>query len=645
MRAGRRPVVSLSLIVVGVAVGWSLYFHLSDRQSEVQTTEHYDVPPDHIYLFKDLAGPSQTTVVPVVSPTSPSRYGTGSPSRFAILLTGQKSNWLGLAHGLKSIGVPFMITEDYREALRHRVVMVYPTISGRVLTAEALRALAAHPRNGGTLIGSNILGGGLQEVFGFQDIRSSQSHYVMTLVGRSPLLASFIHPKGKTIRLGDRTKRVEPVGTNSFTQPKEEPLATFEDGSAAIIQRSYEAGHAYGIGLDMGHLILKGHNLRDDGIAESYDNQFEPTLDVFLRLLKAIYVAGEPDRVVLHTVPFQRSLSVLITHDIDAQTSMANSIHYAEFEKSQGIVGTYFIQTKYIKDFNDEIFFNEQGVRDMQQVRMLGMELGSHTVAHSKVLYAFPLGTGSEQYPAYTPFVTTRMSAANGSVLGELRVSKFLIEQLSGEASVISFRPGELSNPKALPEALTATGYRYSSSATANNSLTHLPYQLMVHRGEEMEANIFEFPVTIEDEAPPEMGTRVPQAVDLAKNIARYGGSVVVLIHPNILGHKLEFEKKFVAAVRDFSWFASVGQFGDWWAARNKVEADVAVNGQRRIVSLEIPTPLAGLTLRVPESWTLNKDRHHTVVASQGAGFVVLQEAKGSVKLVFDAGASPSDSL
>ena len=645
MSAGKGQIISLSLIVAGMAVGVGLFLHLSDRQSDVQTAEHYDVPPDRIYLFKDLVGPPRTTVVPALSPTLPSRYGTGSASRFAILLTDRKSNWLGLAHGLKSIGVPFLITEDYREALHHRVVMVYPTISGRMLTPEALRALAAHPRNGGTLIGSDILGGGLQEVFGFQDIRPSRSHYMMTLVGQSPLLVSFIHPKGKNIRLGDRTKGIEPVGTNSFTQPKEEPLATYEDGSAAIIQRAYEAGHAYGIGLDIGYLILKGHNLRDEGIAESYDNRFEPTLDVFLRLLKAMYLAGEPDGVVLHTVPFQRSLSVLITHDIDAQTSMANSIRYAEFEQSQGIVGTYFIQTKYIKDYNDEIFFNEQGVRDMQQIRMLGMELGSHTVAHSKVLYAFPLGTGSEQYPTYVPFVKTRIRAANGSVLGELRVSKFLIEQLSGGPSVVSFRPGELSNPKALPEALTATGYRYSSSATANNSLTHLPYQLMIHRDEEMESNIFEFPVTIEDEALPEMGSRIPQAVDLAKNIARYGGSVVVLIHPNILGHKFEFEKNFVAAVKEFSWFSSVSQFGDWWAARNKVEADVAADGRWRIVSLEIPVPLAGLTLRVPKSWTLTKDRRHTVVASQEAGAVVLREVEGSVKLVFDVGTAPSDFL
>jgi hypothetical protein len=554
----------------------------------------------------------------------------------AILLTDRRSSWLGLAHGLKSIGVPFLITEDYREAVHHRVVMVYPTISGRVLSPEALRALAAHPRTGGTLIGSEILGGGLQEVFGFQDIQPSRNHETFTFVRQSPVLTAFTDPKEQTIRLSAHQKKSEPMGTNSFSQPKEPPLAVYEDESAAMIHRSYESGHAYAVGLDLGFLILKGHNLREEGIAESYANGFEPVLDVFLRLLKAIYLAGEPNGVVLHTVPHRRKLAVLLTHDVDAQTSMANSIRYAEFEKGEGIVGTYFIQTKYVKDFNDEIFFNAQGVRDMQAIRALGMELGSHTVAHAKALRVFPLGTGSEQYPTYTPFVTTRSSAANGSVLGELRVSKFLIEELSGGPPVLSFRPGELSNPQALPEALSATGYRYSSSATANNSLTHLPYQLMAHREEDVEAEVFEFPVTIEDEALPQLGTRVQQAVELAKRIARYGGLLVVLIHPNILGHKIEFEKQFVAAIREFSWFAGVGQFGDWWAARNQVEVDVAAEGKRRIVSLKIAAPLAGLTLQLPESWTLRNDGHHRQGATHGAGFVVLHEASGSIELLFD---------
>ncbi len=525
-------------------------------------TDIYAVPPGHVHHIPGVIGPVTDTPLSHPEPTLPSRYASGGPSRLAILLTDVQSNWLGLAHGLKSFGVPFTVTTDPYEALRHRVIMVYPVLSGRVLPPKAFRALVAHPRKGGTLIASDIYGDGVEEVFGFREVRHGRDHYELRLAVGAPLFEEFTDPAEQVLPLGNHAKNVRPIAAWSYSETKEPPLARYEDGSAAITRRSYEVGHAYAIGLDLGHLLLKGHNLREEGLARSYDNRYEPMLDVFLRLLAAVYREGEPDAVRLHPVPRHRELAVIMTHDIDAQTSMANAVQYAQFEKSQGIVGTYFVQTKYIKDFNDEVFLNEQGIDDMAALHRLGMELGSHTVAHSKVFSHFPLGTGTERFPDYQPYVKTRTKAANGSVFGELRVSKYLIEQLSGGANILSFRPGELSNPKTLPQALAATGYRYSSSSTANNSLTHLPYQLMVNRDVETESEVFEFPITIEDEEFPEMGSRVPEALAVAAKVARYGGSVVVLIHPNIVGHKMTFEKEFVAAVRDVAWFGSIGQYG-----------------------------------------------------------------------------------
>lgn len=595
----------------------------------------YQVPRENQFIFEGLTGPGSPSRVPAVTVADPGRYGRGELSRLAILLTDRDSPWMGLVHGLRSIGLPVRLTEDYREALRHQVVLVYPRISGRTLNADALKALADFPRQGGTLIGTHVLGGGLNEVFGFQDVQASRAHYEIRWNRTSPFTSEFTETKEQILRLGDRRRGKEPVGTYSYLRTKEPPLAVFDDGSAAVTYRSYGQGQAIALGIDLGFLLLNGYNLRDESIAERYANGFEPLLDVWLRFMKAIYIQACPDAVTLDPVPFRKAAAVILTHDIDAQTSMANAIRYAELERNHGIVGTYFIQTKYIKDYNDEIFFNEQGVRDMRTLHSLGMELGSHTVAHSKVLDRFPIGSGTEQYPFYTPYVKTRMSAYNGTVLGELRVSKYLIETLSAGARVVSFRPGELSNPTSLPQALTATGYVYSSSATADNSLTHFPYQLMYGRGTEGEVPVFEFPVTIEDEELPELGPWLSQALELYRQISRYGGSVVVLIHPNILGHKLEFERKFVAAVKESAWFGSIAQFGAWWAARNQVAVDVRREGRVRRVSLDMPAVIAGLGLRIPPGWKLQGGSG--AVAAQGDGFVVLGEVKGAVTLIFEA--------
>ncbi|MDH4088026.1 MAG: hypothetical protein OEV71_15510 [Nitrospira sp.] len=599
-------------------------------------TDVYAVPPGYVYRIPGVIGPATPSLVSQPEPTLPSHYAGGGSSRLAILVTDVQSNWLGLAHGLKSFGVPFTVTTDPYEALRHRVIMVYPVLSGRVLPPTALKAVVAHPRKGGTLIASNIYGEGVEKVFGFQEIRYGRDHYELRLAVDAPLLEEFTDPAEQVLPLGNHAKRVLPIATWSYSETKEPPLARYEDGSAAITRRSYEVGHAYAIGLDLGHLLLKGHNLRDEGLARSYDNRYEPMLDVFLRLLAAVYREGEPDAVRLHPVLRHRDLAVIMTHDIDAQTSMANAIQYAQFEKSQGIVGTYFVQTKCIKDFNDEVFLNDQGINDMAALHRLGMELASHTVAHSTVFSHFPLGTGTERYPEYQPYVKTRTTTANGSVFGELRVSKYLIEKLSGGANVMSFRPGGLSNPKALPQALASTGYRYSSSSTANNSLTHLPYQLMVNRDVETESEVFEFPITIEDEALPEMGSRVPEALAVAAKVARYGGSIVVLIHPNILSHKMTFEREFVAAVRDAAWFGSIGQYGTWWAARNRVEVDVQTRGIQKVLSVMASEQLVDLTVQIPKTWRLAMQQTPAPIEATGEKFVVLGAVQGTVRLVFD---------
>lgn len=628
-RSTRIRLTGIATLFLSIVFGsWALFGSRS--------AQHIEIPEQDFHRFPGVSGPDHATVVPPRVPTLWTTYGEGSESRLAILLTDPDSSWLGLAHGLKSIGVPFRITRDVREALTHQVVLVYPTISGKVLTSDELHALAEFPKSGGTLIGLQVVGGGLNEVFGFHEAVVSRQRYDLRLAESDPLLAELTDPREQHLRVGIRDKGVAVMGTYGYTESVA-PLARFDDGTAAITQKSYGRGRAYAIGLDLGFLLLKGYNNRGEELVRIYDNQFDPTLDVWLRLLKSIYRTAQAGAVTLGTVPFGKSLSVMLTHDVDFTQSIKNAVDYAEYEKGQGVVGTYFIQVKYIRDYNDDIFFNDEGVRYLARLAELGMELGSHTIAHSKVFNRFPMGTGREIYPAYAPFVKDRTTALNASILGELRVSKFLIDHFSGQ-SIVSFRPGELSNPFSLPQALLATGFRYSSTATANNSLTHLPYQLNYDRLTDSEVELFEFPVTIEDEELPKMGDRLPEALEVARQISRYGGSMVVLIHPNILDHKLAFEKGFIEGVRPYAWFGSVREFGRWWAARNQVQLDVAQGERSVTVTVTTPEPVAGLTLEVPGGWRFDPSRSSSKGIQQRGTVVTLPELTGPRTLTFASG-------
>lgn len=536
------------------------------------------------------------------------------------------------------MGVPFLITTDYKWALEHKVVLVYPMISGSVLSQEALQALAAFPRQGGTLIGVNVLGGGLNEVFGFSDAIASKDHSEIHLDNSHPLISEFNDPKELVLRINKKDQKDDSrkrFGTHMYTSPTNKPLAVYDNGKAAIIEKPYSKGKTYAFGIDIGFVLLKGYNFMESGMADNYVNAYEPMLDVFLRLIKKIYLKAVPHAILLDPVPFNKSLSVMITHDVDYNKSMGNSLKYAEYEKSQGIKATYFIQTKYIRDWNDKIFYDDKGVNIVKQLEDWGMEVASHSVSHSLDFDKFPLGDGNEQYPAYRPVVKSRNITKGGTIMGELRVSKFLLDSFLKGEKVTSFRSGFLRNPRALPQALKSAAYRFNSSVTANKSLTHLPFQLNHNRGYESEVGIYEFPITIEDEHLPKMGDRLPQALALAKKISRYGGIYVVLIHPNILDHKFEFLKGFIPEVRDSAWFGTVSEFGNWWSARDNVELDVFPRSGETTVRLDIPTKIKGLTLNIPESYRFVSSSPENLKIIQHNNSVVIEEAQGPVNLVF----------
>lgn len=603
----------------------------------------FKVPRRNIYFFDNTSGPPEKSVMPKITPTSWQQYSKGTTSRMAILLTDEKSSWLGLAHGLKTIGVPFVITRDYQKAVQHRVVMIYPRVASQLLNERAESELKNFVNSGGTLLGINVYSRGLHELFGLSGYIEGQKHFDLTFTEHPAGFTGLTEPEERTISLGKQVTKgdvpiPEPVMPSlSYSQTSGDPIAVYADGNAAITYHRSGRGQAFAFGVDPGLMMLKSYGNRDDEIGRYYVNNFEPTLDMFLRLLKKIYHQANTDGVTLETVPFNRSLTVLITHDVDFTKSVQNSLAYAEFEKNQNIRATYFINTKYIRDYNDDVFMNDDNLPALRQLLQSGMELGSHSVSHSYVYKRQEPGTGEERYPDYQPFVHAREKLTGASVMGELRVSKFLLDHLTGNKT-ISFRPGELSNPFCLSNALEATGYKYSSSVTANDSFTHLPFQLNYDRGFEGESPIFEFPVTLEDEEMKDMMEWSPQGIAVAHKIARYGGVCNVLIHPNVTDHKLAFLKEFVAKVKDVAWFDTVGNFGGWWAARNNTEVDVASSGQALHITLMIPQTIKGLTLQIPEgmqfqkaepaSTSIKQSGNKLVIAEASAGKIIISLAK-----------------
>ncbi len=556
---------------------------------------------DKIHTFEGVEGPESDSLIFSLTPAEPADYNTGDTNRLSVWLTSRESNWVALVAGLKSVGIPFRITENHEEALGHDVVLVYPYISGRDLPSESFGAMRRFVDGGGTLIGTNVLGGGMQDVFGFGSIVESKDKAFLSLSSKFPETRHFEDQGLTVIKIGSEGDISANPGTNVYRSPKGDVLARYENGEAAIITSEFGQGRTYAWGVDLGQLLAKGYNRRQVDIADSYANRYRPTLDALLILLENIYRENEAEAVILGSVPDGKSLSFILSHDVDYNESLKNAVPYAEHQKTAGIQATYFIQTKYVEDYNDKIFMNEDGARYTQQLEALGAEIASHSVSHAKDLWDFPFGDGTERYPDYTPFVQTADKTRDGTIMGELRVSKFLLDNFARNDEVVSFRPGFLSNPKDVPQALASAGYKYSSSVTANISLTHLPFQLTYGRGFDGFTPVFEFPITVEDELPPKMIDRLEYSKDMARQIASIGGIFVVLIHTDAVDGRLDFQKGIIDEVRPYAWMGSIRQFGNWWSARDAVELDVKTGDGKMEIILNAPRPLSGLTLEMSE--------------------------------------------
>lgn len=614
----------------------------SDRQGDeigalknTNYPESYEVRRNEQFIVNGVSGPEDKSVFPARVPTEWEKYSQGSTNRLAILITDSSASWLGVAHGLKTMGIPFILTTDYRRAIQYKVVMVYPIISGSALSPAALQALAAFPRNGGTLIGIQVLGA-LNEVFGFEEPVPSKQHFQIKILpdSNNVYTSQFKFNKEFTISIGNKERFKETIGTYSYSKTQLPALATYEDKSAAITQKFYETGRAFAFGFDIGYLLLKANNIRHEDFNRSSANDFEPSVDVILRLIKKIYIQSERNASYVCTVPYNKNLAVCITHNINFRKALENSLAFAEAEKKLGIRSSYFIQTKYIKDRKDFIFRNAEDFEIIKKLHEIGMDVQSNGVSGSPNFDQLDQGTGTEVYPTYKPYVMGWDKTYSGSIFGEMRVSRYLIDRMIPGVNTLCFRSSYLYTPFTYPQSLLASGYRFSSSTSANSALSHFPFQLNYNREYDSELDAFEFPITNGDEFPPFTFDRAESAIVLAKKIASYGGCYIGQVHPNKMG--LRVEKEFVNAMKEDAWFGTIRDFGLWWAARNEVSIDISNEGGRRVVTVVVPKRMEGLAIMLPI--------RSTPIAVDGGGkhsidgkLIIFELAEGKIRITLDS--------
>jgi hypothetical protein len=543
---------------------------------------------------------------PQAAPSDPVQlFPEKALSQVAILLTKSDQSAESPVRCLKAMGIPFFVTRDLRAAMRHKLILLYPDVDGTSFDAAQARAITDFVAQGGVLFAQDVFWGGFKPLFGFEDVIPLRTRHKIVFDttnpnATSPLFQYLNRPEEKEVPLGSPQIK-EVIWTNGYqAAPGTQVLGRFDDGSAAVLRHDVGRGHAYLIGLALNDVVLRNQQNRDYEAQRIYVNGFEPGTDVWFLILRAWYETYSDSGIRLGTIPEGKRSVLMLSHDVDWEYSFRPMLAFADFERSAGVSSTFFVQTKYMDDATSHAFFGGPALDVLRELSAHEGDIESHTVIHTKLFNKVPLGTGTEQYPSYRARATRSNPAQDATALGEVCVSKSLLDgELPGHETIF-FRAGHLRVPPFLPEALARCGYEFDSSFTAGDVLTDFPYELDFDLGLTEPSTIFEFPVTFEDEQLPPLVDRIPGVLDTIEANAENGAPSVILIHSNNSQDKLEAERGILSRLPKDVLVENMTKYARFWKARNQIHwFPRPVPGGEQI-EIDPELPITGLTLVSP---------------------------------------------
>ncbi len=530
---------------------------------------------------------------------------------------------LAIVHVLRGMGIPFFVTRNLKQALQHRMVILYPEVGPQTFTEAQAQELITFVKQGGNILAQNVYWGGLKPLFGFRDFTPSRKRHRLVFTSTTDTVTRYLNrPEEREISLGSQDVP-EVIWSNGYAaEAGTEVLARFEDGSAALLSNSVGKGKVYLLGLSLVDAVLRCQDNRDFEAQRHYVNEFEPGADVWLLVVRAWYEGYAKDWVRLATIPDGQRSVVLLSHDVDWENSFKPGLDFVRMEKANQASSTFFVQTKYVDDANSKAFFFGPDLTILRELKEQGSSIGSHSIIHSRGFNKFDLGTGHEDYSTYRPRGLGFDTASGATVFGEVRVSKELLDgEVPGQATIF-FRAGHLRVPPSLAEALVRSGYQFDSSFTADDVLSNFPYALPLDLGFEEDSGIYEFPVTIEDEEAPGYAQRVPQALEVIRANAENGAISVVLVHSNESKTKAAAEEEMLRQLPNDIGKMDMLSFAKFWRARDRLQwRVVSASSSTAVLEITSQEPATGLTFEfqrpvatVTEGAAVSADRRRIVL-------------------------------
>ena len=501
---------------------------------------------------------------------------------------------LSVKHLMDVVGMPYMITVDLEEADDYSMIFCSSSVGNSTFTSDEEAVLKNYVSSGGMLFAPRVENEKLFELFGIGGYEASKSRYEITWnwTSTSPALCWVDEAEERTISLG-RSSIGEIYKTLGYQATGAQTLAFFKDSTSAITRNIYGNGQAVSIGLSWKEVILRNQINRDYEAQRITSNGFEPTMDMLMLFVRALYAEHHPYAVWKNTSPGNSKATLMITHDIDSRTGVDSLHFFVDYEKSKNIEATYNVTLRYFDDAMMTDFYNNHQ-QELEHILANGHQIQSHSVGHFFDFAdedVFPIGASGNTKANYAPY-NDGQTTAGGTIFGECEVSKNELEKDLG-LDVRTFRAGHLAYPKYLVDVLEALDYEYNSSYSACDVLTNFPYQNVKGRSfSKGLSSVYEIPVTISDVFHSNPISRLNYLYKATtwleitrKNIANHAPTVL-LIHPN-RQYKLEGLKYYLEELaNDPIHIMEMGRFGDFWKARTSFDYHSALDGEQLVITI-----------------------------------------------------------
>lgn len=543
-------------------------------------------------------------------------------------------------HMAKVTGIPFIRTDDLSVAMNYGMILSSSLFSNNKFSSEEVSQFESYVNEGGLLVAPRIEETDFFPLFGIENFENSNSrfaiHWDATLTDAS--LKYIDQPEERTLSLGRDTYDAI-YKTIGYTTTTARTLASFPDGTAAVIKNTYGDGAAVSIGVSWKEVILRNQLNRDFEAHRVSSNGFEPTSDVLALFIRALFMEHHPYTVWKNTSPGNSEATLMVTHDIDSQTGMDTLRVFVDYEAANNLEATYNVTVRY---FDDELmgpyYLGSQST--MNYILNHGHNIGSHSVGHFFDFAdadIFPMGNPGNTQDNYFPFNDGDITIG-GNVYGECEVSKNTLESDIPGLSIRTFRAGHLAYPQYLINVLDELGYHYNSSYSASDVLNNFPFQNKKDQSFSGEnSDVYEFPVTISDvfhDDPISSANIFDKAdnwLEVTQKNLENGAPTVLLIHPN-RHYKLDGLAYYVDRLPEEVAIMEMQNFGDFWLAREDQDYTTEIINDQMTIQLTTALDLSqNVSLVVSNGQALTTIK---VLDEQGNQLDKIIEAKGAEDVV-----------